>query len=89
MCFSSAIALAVVAALASSISATPMNANLQHCEVYAHMITNATPAWQKFPTCYCYVGRISVFIVVQCDRWHWRVNYHSTHPSEIHCENWI
>ncbi|KAG1769782.1 hypothetical protein EDD22DRAFT_136010 [Suillus occidentalis] len=32
MRFSSAIVLAVVAALASSVSATPMNANVEHCE---------------------------------------------------------
>ncbi|KIK36566.1 hypothetical protein CY34DRAFT_811210, partial [Suillus luteus UH-Slu-Lm8-n1] len=33
MRFSSAIVLAVVAALASSVSATPVNANVEHCEV--------------------------------------------------------
>ncbi|KAG1742984.1 hypothetical protein EDD22DRAFT_920543, partial [Suillus occidentalis] len=59
MRFSSAIGLAVVVALASSISATPMNANLQHCEALCLV-----------PLCFGYVSRISVFIVVQYDRWH-------------------
>ncbi|KIK36487.1 hypothetical protein CY34DRAFT_811254 [Suillus luteus UH-Slu-Lm8-n1] len=34
MRFSSAIVLVVVAALASSISATPINANAEHCEIF-------------------------------------------------------
>ncbi|KIK33214.1 hypothetical protein CY34DRAFT_813789, partial [Suillus luteus UH-Slu-Lm8-n1] len=33
MRFSSAIVLAVVAALASSVSAKPINANVEHCEI--------------------------------------------------------
>ncbi|KAG1765677.1 hypothetical protein EDD22DRAFT_397747 [Suillus occidentalis] len=33
MCFFSAVVLAVVAALASSVSATPINADVEHCEV--------------------------------------------------------
>ncbi|KIK40261.1 hypothetical protein CY34DRAFT_807373 [Suillus luteus UH-Slu-Lm8-n1] len=71
MRFSSAIVLTVAAALASSISAKPLDDNAGSCPWVCWIDVNCNDCtWGRCLFPFCTVSHVSAFTSVQYERWH-------------------
>ncbi|KAG1779439.1 hypothetical protein EV702DRAFT_1088255 [Suillus placidus] len=58
MRFSCAIILAVVAVLASSISATPVDNGVEYCPVFCYWFTQCYDCWLRHESESCHIGAV-------------------------------